>query len=127
MNSKGALSRQKWEEYNNLAETKKVNVATRFFSMMSTPGNTCHDKEALVAKNETGRRQKLCRDKGSSFTTLIIATWKSLLRPKKSFKEISLSRQGNVCRNTEQRNICRDKKMFVVTLKEEEMLVATDK
>ena len=41
--------------------------------------------------------------------------------------ERPLSRQGNVCRNIERRNICRDKVMYVATLKEEEMLVATDK
>ena len=49
------------------------------------------------------------------------------MRKKKSFKERPLSRQGNVCCDTEQRNICCDKKMYVATLKEEETLVATDK
>ena len=132
--SKGALSRQKtachdrkWEESNNSVETKKVYVVTRFFSRMSTPGKICRDKEAPVATNETGRRQKLCCDKGSSVTTLIITTWKNLLRQKKSLRERPLLRQGNVCCDTEQRNICCDKKMYVVTLKEEETLVATDK
>ena len=62
-----------------------------------------------------------------SMFALIIATWKSLLRQKKSFKERPLSLQGNVCRDTEKRNIYRDKVMYVATLKEEEMLVATDK
>ena len=94
---------------------------------MPTPGNFCHDEEAPVTTNETGRRQKLCCDKVSSVMALIIATWKSLLRQKKRFKERPLSQQGNVCRNTEQRNIYHDKKMFVATLKEEETLVATDK
>ena len=78
---------------------------------MSTLGRICRNNEAPVAKNETGRKQKLCRDKGSSVTTLIIATWKSLLRHEKSFKEKPLSRQGNVCRDAE----------------EEETLVAIDK
>ena len=62
-NIKGALSRKKkacrdrkWEESNNLVETKKVFVATRFFNRMSTPGRICCDKEAPVAKNETGRK-----------------------------------------------------------------------
>ena len=118
---------KKWEEYNNSVETKKVYVATWFSSRMSTPGKICCDKEARVATNETGKRQKLRRDKGSSITTLIIVTWKSLLRQKKSFKDRPLSREGNVCCDTEQRNICRDKKMFVATLKEEETLVATNK
>ena len=85
------------------------------------------DKEAPVAINETGRRQKLCCHKGSSITTLIIATWKSLLRQKKSFRERPMSQQGNVCHNTEQRNICRDKKLYVAKLKKEETLVAIDK
>ena len=94
---------------------------------MPTPGKICLDKEAPVATNEIGKRHKICRDKGSSVMTLIIATWKILLRQKKSFRERPLLRQGNVCRDTEQRNICHDKKMFVVTLKEEETLVAIDK
>ena len=94
---------------------------------MSTPGKICCNKEAPVATNETGKRQKLCRDKGSSITTLIIATWKSLLRQKKSFRERPLSRQGNVCCDKEQRNICHDKKMYVATMKEEETLIATNK
>ena len=73
----------------------------------------------------------------SSFVaTLIIATWKSLLRQKKSFKERPLSRQGNICCDTERRSLCRDierrsfcrdKVMYVATLKEEETLVVTDK
>ena len=66
-------------------------------------------------------------DKGYSITTLIIATWKSLLRQKTSLRERPLSRQGNVCRNTERRNICREKVMYVTTLKEEETLVVTNK
>ena len=57
-----------------IAEIKKVYVATRFFSKMSTLGRISCDKEALVATNETGRKQKLCHDKASSITTQIIAT-----------------------------------------------------
>ena len=57
-----------------MVETKKVYVATRFFSRMSTPGRICRDKEAPVATNETGKRQKLCCDKGSFVTRQIIAT-----------------------------------------------------
>ena len=94
---------------------------------MSTTGKICRDKEAPVTTNETGRRQKLCCDKGSSITKLIFAIWKSLLRQKKSYRERPLSQKSNVCRNTEQINICRDKMMYVVTLKEEETLVAKDK
>ena len=63
-NRKEALSRKKivcsdrkWEEYDNSAETKKVYVATRFFSRMSTPGRIFHDKEAPIATNETDRKQ----------------------------------------------------------------------
>ena len=122
---------RKWEESNNSAETKKVYVATRFFSRMSTPERICRYKEAPLATNETGKKHKFCCDKESSITTLIIARWKSLLRQKKSFKERPLSRQDNVCRvscrDTERRNICRDKVMSVATLKEEETLVGTDK
>ena len=117
-NKKKTCCDRKWEESNNSAEIKKVYVVTRFFSRMSTPGKIFRDKEAPVATNETSRRQKLCREKGSSVTILIIATWKILLRQKKSFREGPLSRQGNVCR---------DKKMYVATLKEEETLVAIDK
>ena len=62
----------------------------------------------------------------SSVATLIIATWKSLLRQKNSFKERPLSRQGNVCRDTRRRSFCHDKVMYVMTLKEEETLVVTD-
>ena len=72
---------KKWEESNNSVETKKVYVATRFFSRMSTLGRICREKEAPVTTNETGIKQKLCRDKV----------------------------------------------MYVATLKEEETLVATDK
>ena len=92
---------------------------------MSTPGRICCDKEAPVVTNETGKKQKFSRDKGSSVTTLIIAIWKSLLR-KKSFRERPLSQQGNVCCNTK-RSIYHDKVMYVATLKEEETLVVTDK
>ena len=91
------------EESDNSAETKKVYVATRFFSRMSTPGRICPDKQALVATNETGRKHKFCRDKGSSITTLIFATWKSSLRLRKSFREKFLSQQGDVCREAEGR------------------------
>ena len=85
-NSKGTLSRQKtacrdrkWEESKNSDETKKVYVATRFFSMTSTLGRNCRDQEALVATNETGIKQKFCRDKGSSVSTLIIVIKKKLV------------------------------------------------
>ena len=98
-----------------------------FFSKMSTPGRIFRDKEASVMTNETSRKQKFCHDKESSVLTLIIATWKSLLRQKKSFKERRLSRQRNVCRDIERRSICRDKVMYVATLKEEETLVVKDK
>ena len=94
---------------------------------MSTLGRICRDKEAPVVTNEIGRKQNFYRGKGSSVTTLIIATWKSLLRQKTNFKERPLSRQGNVCRDIERRSICRDKMMYVATLKEEETLVAIDK
>ena len=50
-----AMSRQKiacrnktWEECNKSIETKKVNVATRFVSWMSTPGRTYRDIKSLV-------------------------------------------------------------------------------
>ena len=66
---KTACHNRKWEESNNSAETKKVYVATWFFSRMSTPGRICRHKEAPVATNEIGRKQKFCRDKGSSVTT----------------------------------------------------------
>ena len=79
------------------------------------PGRICCEKEAPVATNETGRKHKFCRNKGSYVTTLIIATWESLLRQKNRFKERSLLRQGNVCRDTERRSICRDKVMYVAT------------
>ena len=61
------MSRQKtacrdrtWEECNKSTETKKVNVATRFVSWMSTSGKTCRDIKALVETLETGRKQKFC-------------------------------------------------------------------
>ena len=80
-----------------------------------TPGRICCEKEAPIAINETSKKHKLCLNKGSYVTTLIIATWESLLRQKNSFKEISLLRQGNVCRDTEIRSTCRDKVMYVAT------------
>ena len=70
------MSRQKiacldrtWEECNKLAETKKVNVTTRFVSWMSTPRRTCRDIKAPVTTLETGRKQKFYRDKVSYVTT----------------------------------------------------------
>ena len=90
---------------------------------MSTPGRICRDKEAPVATNETGIKHKFCREKASSITIMIIPIWKNLLRHKKSFKERALS----VCRDTERRNICCGKVMYVATLKEKETLVATNK
>ena len=51
------------EECNKSAETKKVNIATRFVSWMSTPGRICHNIEAPIATKEIGRKQKFCRDK----------------------------------------------------------------
>ena len=54
-----AMSRQKtvcrdrtWEECNKSTETKKINVATRLVSQMSTPGRTCRDIKAPVATLE---------------------------------------------------------------------------
>ena len=41
-----------------------------FFSRMSTPGRICHDKEAPVKINETGKKQKLCRNRVMYVTTL---------------------------------------------------------
>ena len=64
-----AMSRQKMEEYNKSVETKKVNVATRFVSWMSTPGRICHNIEAPAATKETRRKHKFCRDKVSSVAT----------------------------------------------------------
>ena len=94
---------------------------------MSTQERICRDKEAPIATNETGIKHKFYRDKGSFFTILIIATWKSLLRKNKSFRERPLSRQGNVCRDTERRSIYHNKVMYVTTPKEEETLVVTNK
>ena len=122
-----ARSRQKiacrdrtWEEYNKSVETKKVDVATRFVSWMSTPRRTYRDIKGQVTTLETGRKQKFYRDKklksntkrilgqislcydiigriyvtteSSSVATMIIATWKSLLRQKEYEEERPLSR-----------------------------------
>ena len=58
--SREAMSRQKimchdrtWEECNKSSETKKINVATRLVSWMSTPGRTYRDIKAPVATVET--------------------------------------------------------------------------
>ena len=67
-----AMSRQKTtchdRKWKN--ETKKVNVAIRFFSWMSTPGRICCNTEDLVAIKETRRKQKFCRNKASSVATI---------------------------------------------------------
>ena len=68
--TKDSVSLHKWEESNNSTETKKVYVVTRFFSRMSTPGRICHDKEAPVLTNETGRKHKFYRDKVMYVATL---------------------------------------------------------
>ena len=59
----------KMEECNKSAKTKKVNVATRFISWMSTPGRICYNIEAHVTTKEAGRKHKLCSDKVSSVAT----------------------------------------------------------
>ena len=41
-----------------------------FFSRMLTPGRICRDKKAPVVTNETGRKQKFCRDKVMYVATL---------------------------------------------------------
>ena len=119
--------------------TKKQRVATengmnltiqprpRNFMLQQGFLTGCQHQEEFVATNETGRKHKYCHNKGSFVTTLIIATWKILLRQKKSFRERPLARQGNVCHDTERRSICHDKVMYVVTSKEKETLVTTDK
>ena len=67
---RGVMSQQKtacrdrtWEECNKLAETKKINVAIRFVSWMSTPRRTYRYIKVHVATLETGRKQTFCRDK----------------------------------------------------------------
>ena len=57
------------EECNKSSETKKVNVATRFVSWMSTPRRTCRYIKAHVATLETGRKQKFCHDEVSYVVT----------------------------------------------------------
>ena len=47
---------------------------------MSKPGGTYRDIKAPVGTLETNRRQNLCRDIKYIVATLIIATWKILLR-----------------------------------------------
>ena len=66
---KTACRDRTWEECNQLVETKKDNVATRFVIWMPTSGRTCCDIKALVATLETGRKQKFCRDKVSYVAT----------------------------------------------------------
>ena len=51
-----------------------------FLYWMAKPGGTCCDIKAPVVTLETNRRQNLCRDIKYPVTTLIIATWKILLR-----------------------------------------------
>ena len=60
------MSQQKMESCNKSVETKKVNVATRFVSWMSTQGRIYRNIEASVATKETGRKQKFYHDKVSS-------------------------------------------------------------
>ena len=63
-----AMSQQKivchgrtWAECNKLAETKKINVATRFVSWMSTLRRTYRDIKAPVATLETKEKKILLR------------------------------------------------------------------
>ena len=72
---RGAMSGQKtacsdktWEGFNKPAKTKKVNVAKRFFSWMSTPGRTCRDIKASVTTLEIRRKHKFCCNKVSYVT-----------------------------------------------------------
>ena len=63
LRQKTACCYRTWEECNKSAETKKVNVVTRFISWMSTPRRTYRDISFYVATLETGRKQKSYRDK----------------------------------------------------------------
>ena len=70
LQQKTACRDRKWGEYDKFAETKKIYVATRLFvNRMSTPRRTYRNKEAPVATNEPGRKQKFCREKVSSVMT----------------------------------------------------------
>ena len=71
------------EECNKSDETKKVNVATKFVSWMSTPGRTCRDIKAPVATLETGRKRKSCRDTGNRKKAEILSRQGILCRDKK--------------------------------------------
>ena len=66
---KTACRDRTWEECNKSVEIKKDNVATRFVNWMSTPGKTYHDIKAPVTTLETGRKQKIYRDKVSCVAT----------------------------------------------------------
>ena len=69
LRQKTACRDRRWEECNKLAETKKVNVATRFVSWMSTPRKTYRDIKAHVVTLETGRKQKFYHNKVSYVLT----------------------------------------------------------
>ena len=70
-----------------------------FLCWMSKPGGTCRYIKAHVAMLETNIRQNLCRDIKYPVATLIIATWKIILRH---------------C----MKNLCHDKVMNVATLED---------
>ena len=97
---RGAMSQQKivchdriWEECNKSAETKKVNVVTRFVSWMSTLGRTYCDIKAHVATLEIGRKKKSCRDKKLNSNTGRILLHNSL------YSDKIKNRRQNLCQD----------------------------
>ena len=73
-------------------------------------------------------RQNLCRDRIPFCCDTDYCNIENVVETEEELrKKRPLSRQGNVCHDTERRSFCHDKVIYVATLKEEETLVMTDK
>ena len=110
---KTACRDRTWEGCNKSAETKKVNIATRFVSWMSTPGKTYRDIKAHVTTLETGRKQKFYRDKKLKSNTGRILRHISLC-----CNIMTNRRQNLLLLRHCMKKLCRDKVMNVATLKD---------
>ena len=90
-----------WAECNKLAETKKINVATRFVSWMSTLRRTyprhkssCRDTGNKRKKNSVATRYLVSRQEIKEQYRKNTATNQFMLRHIEKYKAKSMSRQN---------------------------------
>ena len=94
-----ACREKTWEECNKSTETKKLNIATRFVSWMSTPGRTYRDIKVLVttletkeSRNSIATRYLMSRQEIKYQYMKITVTNQFILRHNEKYKAESMSR-----------------------------------